>query len=60
MFSKGGVAQIVGIGLQPEFEGKDLKQYMLNRLAEKAFATDAARIRISPRDDIPNSVLKLF
>ena len=60
MLSKGGVAQIAGFGLVPAFEGEGLERDMLTRPAEKTFATGAARIRISPSGDIPNSLLKLF
>ena len=52
MLSKGGVVQIVGFCLVPVFEGEGLKRDMLTRLAEKAFVTGAARIRISPPGDI--------
>lgn len=60
MLDKGGVAQIVAIGLLPEFKGEGLGRDMLTRLVEKAFATGAARVRISSRAAVPESVIKLF
>ena len=60
MLNKGGVAEIVSIGLLPEFKGEGLGSDLLTRIVEKTLATGAARVRINAAANIDKTARRLL